>query len=67
MTFQRTPPMSSYLVFFGAGEFDRITTRAANTEIGVVARRGNGEQGRWALTSAAALRGTRLVWAPTCV
>jgi aminopeptidase N len=53
VTFQRTPPMSSYLVFFGAGEFDRITTRAANTEIGVIARRGIGEQGRWALTSAA--------------
>ena len=53
VTFQKTPAMSSYLVFFGAGEFDRITTRAANTEIGVVARRGNGEQGRWALTSAA--------------
>ena len=53
VTFQRTPAMSSYLVFFGAGEFDRITMRAANVEIGVVARRGNGEQGRWALTSSA--------------
>jgi aminopeptidase N len=53
VTFQRTPPMSSYLVFLGAGDFDRITTRAANTEIGVVARRGNGAQGRWALSSAA--------------
>jgi aminopeptidase N len=53
VTFQKTPAMSSYLVFFGVGEFDRITTQAANTEIGVVARRGNGEQGRWALTSAA--------------
>jgi len=53
VTFQRTPPMSSYLLFLGVGEFDRITTRAANTEIGVVARRGSGEQGRWALTSSA--------------
>ena len=53
VTFQKTPAMSSYLVFFGTGEFDRITTRAANTQIGVVARRGNGEQGRWALTSSA--------------
>jgi aminopeptidase N len=53
VTFQRTPPMSSYLVFLGVGEFDRITTRAASTEIGVVTRRGNGAQGRWALTSAA--------------
>jgi aminopeptidase N len=53
VTFRKTPAMSSYLVFLGVGEFDRITTRAANTEIGVVARRGNGAQGRWALTSAA--------------
>jgi aminopeptidase N len=53
VTFRRTPAMSSYLVFLGIGDFDRITTRAANTEIGVVTRRGNGEQGRWALTSAA--------------
>lgn len=55
VTFMTTPPMSSYLLFFGAGEFDRITTRAGATEIGVVARRGHGEQGRWALASAAAI------------
>ena len=53
VTFMTTPPMSSYLLFFGTGEFDRITTRAGNTEIGVVARRGHGEQGRLALASAA--------------
>lgn len=53
VTFQTTPPMSSYLVFLGVGEFDRITTTAAGTEIGVVAKRGSGENGRWALESAA--------------
>ncbi|HEX5184325.1 MAG TPA: M1 family metallopeptidase [Allosphingosinicella sp.] len=53
ITFMTTPAMSSYLVFFATGDFDRITTRAAGTEIGVVTRRGNGEQGRWALQSAA--------------
>src|SRR4051812_35629651 len=53
VTFMTTPPMSSYLLFFGTGEFDRITTRAGNTEIGVVTKRGSGENGRWALTSAA--------------
>lgn len=53
VTFQTTPAMSSYLLFLGTGEFDRITTRAGNTEIGVVSRRGAGEQGRWALESAA--------------
>lgn len=53
VTFRTTPAMSSYLLFLGVGEFDRITTRAAGTEIGVVTRRGAGEQGRWALESAA--------------
>lgn len=55
VTFRTTPPMSSYLLFMGMGEFDRITTTAANTEIGVVSKRGNGEQGRWALESSAKL------------
>jgi aminopeptidase N len=53
VSFQTTPPMSSYLLFLAVGEFDRITTVAAGTEIGVVTRRGAGEQGRWALESQA--------------
>jgi aminopeptidase N len=53
VTFRTTPAMSSYLLFLGVGEFDRITQRAGNTEIGVVTRRGAGETGRWALTSSA--------------
>jgi hypothetical protein len=51
--FQTTPAMSSYLLFLGVGEFDRITTRVAGVELGVVTRRGAGEQGRWALESQA--------------
>jgi aminopeptidase N len=53
ISFQATEPMSSYLVFLAVGEFDRITTTAAGTEIGVVSKRGDGEKGRWALESAA--------------
>jgi aminopeptidase N len=53
VTFQTTPPMSSYLLFLGVGDFERLTTRVGDTEIGVVTRRGAGEQGRWALESAA--------------
>ncbi|HMG48608.1 MAG TPA: M1 family metallopeptidase [Allosphingosinicella sp.] len=49
--FQTTPAMSSYLLFLAVGEFDRITATAAGTEVGVVTRRGAGEQGRWALQS----------------
>jgi len=52
VTFRTTPAMSSYLLFLGVGEFDRITANAAGTEVGIVARRGAGEQGRWALQSA---------------
>ncbi|HYG30084.1 MAG TPA: M1 family metallopeptidase [Allosphingosinicella sp.] len=53
VTFRTTPPMSSYLLFLAVGEFDRITTAAAGTEIGVVSRRGSGEQGRYALDASA--------------
>ncbi|HEX8308464.1 MAG TPA: M1 family metallopeptidase [Allosphingosinicella sp.] len=53
ITFQTTPAMSSYLLFLAVGEFDRITTTSANTEIGVVTKRGDGEKGRWALESSA--------------
>jgi len=53
VTFQTTPAMSSYLLFLAVGELDRITTRAAGVEIGVVTRRGASEQGRWALESSA--------------
>jgi aminopeptidase N len=49
--FRTTPAMSSYLLFLAVGEFDRITATAAGTEVGVVTRRGAGEQGRWALQS----------------
>ncbi|MFL6844579.1 MAG: M1 family metallopeptidase [Allosphingosinicella sp.] len=55
VTFQTTPAMSSYLLFFATGEFDRITKTAAGTEVGVVAKRGDGEKGRWALESAATI------------
>jgi aminopeptidase N len=55
VTFQTTPAMSSYLLFLGMGEFDRITTTAAGTEIGVVTKKGDGEKGRWALDGSAQL------------
>ncbi len=49
VTFQPSPKMSSYLMFVGLGEMDRITTTTAGVEIGSVTRRGAGEQGRYAL------------------
>ncbi|HEX9948149.1 MAG TPA: M1 family aminopeptidase [Allosphingosinicella sp.] len=53
VTFQTTPAMSSYLLFLAVGEFDRITTTSAGTEIGVVTKRGDAEKGRWALQGSA--------------
>ncbi|MNS26550.1 Aminopeptidase N [compost metagenome] len=51
VTFQPSPRMSSYLVFVGVGELERITATAAGVEIGSVTRRGVGEQGRYALNA----------------
>ncbi|HEY0148349.1 MAG TPA: M1 family metallopeptidase [Allosphingosinicella sp.] len=55
VTFLTTPAMSSYLLFLGVGDFDRITTTADGTEIGVVTKAGDAEKGRWALNSSAQL------------
>jgi aminopeptidase N len=52
--FQRTPTMSSYLLFFATGDFDRITKMsAAGKEVGVVMSRGNGPKGQLALDAEA--------------
>lgn len=50
--FQPTPPMSSYLLALVAGQLERITGKAGEVEIGVVAPRGKAEQGRLALEAA---------------
>lgn len=55
--FEASPKMSSYLLFLGVGEFDRISTRTAGTEMGVIAKRGDGEKGRYALESAGQVTG----------
>ena len=51
--FQATPSMSSYLLFLAVGDFDRITTTAAGTEIGIVTKAGDSDKGRWALQGSA--------------
>jgi aminopeptidase N len=53
ISFAETPKMSTYLLFFGLGEFDRITKMAGPTEVGVIVGRGNGEKGRYALEASA--------------
>ncbi len=53
VTFQQSPKMSTYLLFFGVGEFDRITRQVGNTEVGVIMGRGNADKGQYALDAAA--------------
>ncbi|HVZ99862.1 MAG TPA: M1 family metallopeptidase [Caulobacterales bacterium] len=53
--FAATPKMSSYLLFMGVGDFERITASVDGVEIGVVTKRGDTEQGRFALQSAVEL------------
>jgi len=49
--FQQTPKMSTYLLFFGLGEFDRATAKLGPTELGVVTQKGKADQAQFALDS----------------
>lgn len=53
--FQTTPRMSTYLLFLGIGDFERITRRVRGIELGVVFRRGAAASARFALDAAAQL------------
>jgi aminopeptidase N len=55
VSFRTTPKMSTYLLFFGVGDFDRATTTSDGTEIGVVMQKGKAAQARFALDSAKAV------------
>jgi aminopeptidase N len=50
--FQTTPKMSSYLLFFAAGEFDRLTNKVDETVLGIVTQKGAMPQAAFALESA---------------
>ncbi|MFT3762600.1 MAG: M1 family metallopeptidase [Pseudoxanthomonas sp.] len=50
--FATSPKMSTYLLFFGVGEFERATVKADNgTEVGVIAQTGKVDQAKFALES----------------
>jgi len=55
VTFQPSPKMSTYLLFFGMGDFDRVTTRQDGTEIGVITQKGLSSQGAFTLESGKAV------------
>jgi aminopeptidase N len=50
--FPQTPKMSTYLLFFGLGDFDRIAAKVGATEVGVVTQKGKSDQGQFALQAA---------------
>jgi aminopeptidase N len=51
--FAATPPMSSYLNVFVAGELDFIESRSGPTRVRVIATKGKAEMGRYALKATA--------------
>jgi aminopeptidase N len=55
VTFQPSPKMSTYLLFFGVGEFDRATTKSDGVEIGVITQKGLTSQAQFTLESGKAV------------
>jgi aminopeptidase N len=51
--FATTPRMSTYLLFFGDGDFDRIHRDVDGTDVGVVFKRGDASRATYALDAAA--------------
>ena len=51
VSFPPSPKMSTYLLFFAAGEFDRATAKQDGTELGVVTQKGKADQAAFALQS----------------
>jgi len=50
--FGTSPKMSSYLLFFGLGDFERLAKKSeSGAEVGIVSPKGSGEQARFALDS----------------
>jgi aminopeptidase N len=47
--------MSTYLLFFGLGEFERATANAGGTELGVIATKGGASKAAFALDSSKAI------------
>ncbi len=55
VAFQTTPKMSSYLLFLGLGDLERISRTVDGVDVGVVVRKGAAGNGRWALDRACEL------------
>jgi aminopeptidase N len=53
--FAQSPRMSTYLLFFGLGEFERAAASVDGTELGVITRKGGAAQAAFALESSKAV------------
>jgi aminopeptidase N len=53
VVFATSPRMSSYLLFFGLGDFERVSRKVNGVDIGVVLKRGDAAKGQFALDAAA--------------
>jgi aminopeptidase N len=53
--FQETPKMSTYLLFIGVGDFERIQSRVDGVDVGVVVKRGDTGKAGYALEQAGRL------------
>ena len=55
--FADSPKMSSYLLFLGLGDFERIHQMVGKTDVGVIVRKGDAAKGQYALDAAVKLLG----------
>jgi aminopeptidase N len=53
--FARTPKMSTYLLFLGIGDYERISESVDGIKVGVVVAKGEADRGRYALHEAVRL------------
>lgn len=53
--FAASPKMSSYLLFYGQGDFERISRNVGGVDVGVIVKKGDTAKGQYALDTAAAL------------
>lgn len=53
--FSRSPKMSTYLLFFGLGDFERISKTVNGIDVGIITKRGDSAKGQYALDSAVQL------------
>ncbi|HTT97234.1 MAG TPA: M1 family metallopeptidase [Rhizomicrobium sp.] len=53
--FAASPKMSSYLLFFGAGDFERVSRKVNGVDIGIIVKRGDTDKAGYALDAASAI------------